>query len=193
MGTAQILLVDDRSEVCTAVESLATPEVRVRRAGNGERGWHRFRADGADLVISENRRSREDGLALLRRIRTVSRVPFIVLVSHAEIEDAVAAMRSGADDYLRFPGDLDRLARRMEELLRAGRSGRYDDARRGIPSLCAASASLANARAARRREEKDELVALLRECDGNVAAMGRRLELTRGAVAYRLKKHGLRP
>ena len=50
---------------------------------------------------------------------------------------------------------------------------------------------LAKRRAARHGEERLQLVELLSQCGGNVAEMGRRMGLTRGAVAYRLKKHGL--
>lgn len=52
---------------------------------------------------------------------------------------------------------------------------------------------LARRRAARRVAERDELIELLEACGGNVAEMSRRLGLTRGAVVYRLKKHGLAP
>jgi two-component system response regulator HydG len=51
--------------------------------------------------------------------------------------------------------------------------------------------SLETQRAARHSQQKKELVDLLAECGGNVAEMARRLSLTRGAVVYRLQKHGL--
>jgi DNA-binding NtrC family response regulator len=51
--------------------------------------------------------------------------------------------------------------------------------------------SLETQRAARHSLQRKELVDLLNECGGNVAEMARRLSLTRGAVVYRLQKHGL--
>ena len=51
--------------------------------------------------------------------------------------------------------------------------------------------SLETQRAARRSAQRQELVDLLAACGGNVAEMARRLSLTRGAVVYRLQKHGL--
>jgi DNA-binding NtrC family response regulator len=51
--------------------------------------------------------------------------------------------------------------------------------------------SLETQRAARHSLQRKELVDLLAECGGNVAEMARRLSLTRGAVVYRLQKHGL--
>ncbi len=51
--------------------------------------------------------------------------------------------------------------------------------------------SLETHRATRHSLQRKELVDLLTECGGNVAEMGRRMSLTRGAVVYRLQKHGL--
>ena len=51
--------------------------------------------------------------------------------------------------------------------------------------------SLETQRAARRSAQRQELIDLLAACGGNVAEMARRLSLTRGAVVYRLQKHGL--
>jgi len=51
--------------------------------------------------------------------------------------------------------------------------------------------SLETHRATRHSLQRKELVDLLNECGGNVAEMARRLSLTRGAVVYRLQKHGL--
>jgi two-component system response regulator HydG len=51
--------------------------------------------------------------------------------------------------------------------------------------------SLETHRATRHSLQRKELIDLLEECGGNVAEMARRLSLTRGAVVYRLQKHGL--
>ena len=51
--------------------------------------------------------------------------------------------------------------------------------------------SLETHRATRHSLQRKELVDLLTECGGNVAEMARKLSLTRGAVVYRLQKHGL--
>ena len=53
------------------------------------------------------------------------------------------------------------------------------------------SDGLVRRRLAHRAAERDELVALLDDCGGNVSEVSRRLGVTRGAVAYRLKKYGL--
>ena len=51
--------------------------------------------------------------------------------------------------------------------------------------------SLANRRAAKQNEDRAQLVRLLEACSGNIAEVARRLGITRGAVTYRLRKHGL--
>jgi DNA-binding NtrC family response regulator len=57
--------------------------------------------------------------------------------------------------------------------------------------IAAREDSLANRRAAKRSADRDQLVRLLASCRGNVAEVARQLGMTRGAVTYRLRKHGL--
>jgi transcriptional regulator of acetoin/glycerol metabolism len=48
-------------------------------------------------------------------------------------------------------------------------------------------------RSRRNRSEREELVALLEACGGNLAEVARRIGISRGAVIYRAQKHGLVP
>jgi len=53
--------------------------------------------------------------------------------------------------------------------------------------------SVALLRHQRNQQQREELVALLESCGGNLAEVARRLEISRGAVIYRAQKHGLLP
>jgi len=67
----------------------------------------------------------EDGMRLLQRWRTDGMaLPVLVLTARDAVEDRVAGLRAGADDYLLKPFDLDELVARLHALLRraAGRS-----------------------------------------------------------------------
>ena len=67
----------------------------------------------------------EDGMSLLQRWRANGMVlPVLVLTARDAVEDRVAGLRAGADDYLLKPFDLDELVARLHALLRraAGRS-----------------------------------------------------------------------
>lgn len=67
----------------------------------------------------------EDGMSLLQRWRANGMaLPVLVLTARDAVEDRVAGLRAGADDYLLKPFDLDELVARLHALLRraAGRS-----------------------------------------------------------------------
>lgn len=78
-----------------------------------------------DIVILDLGLPDEDGASLLARIRAKGfSVPVLVLSARDTVEDRVALLRAGADDYLLKPFDLDELIARLHALLRrvGGRS-----------------------------------------------------------------------
>jgi transcriptional regulator of acetoin/glycerol metabolism len=67
-----------------------------------------------------------------------------------------------------------------------------DEIERAVEAVIASREdSLESRRAARQSAEREQLVRLLAACHGNVAEVARQLGMTRGAVTYRLRKHGL--
>ena len=79
---------------------------------------------GYDLVLLDLGLPRRDGLALLRAWRAAGReVPVLVVTARDAVEDRVAGLDAGADDYLVKPFDLDELAARVRAVLRR-RAGR---------------------------------------------------------------------
>jgi two-component system C4-dicarboxylate transport response regulator DctD len=113
-----VLLADDCAEALDVIEAeFAALGFRVAKARDGAEAWARFQSTPPDLVVTDVRMPEGDGFDLLRRIRAVSDLPVILLTAYGEIPLAVAAMRDGADDYLRFPDDLPRLLARARELL----------------------------------------------------------------------------
>lgn len=78
-----------------------------------------------DVLILDLGLPDADGLSLLRQWRTAGHHwPVLVLTARDELGDKVAGLRSGADDYLVKPFELDELVARLHALLRrsAGRS-----------------------------------------------------------------------
>lgn len=77
-----------------------------------------------DLAILDLGLPDRDGMSLLRELRhTHNRLPVLVLTARDALEDRVAGLEAGADDYLLKPFDLDELVARIRALLRrsAGR------------------------------------------------------------------------
>lgn len=78
-----------------------------------------------DVVILDLGLPDEDGMRLLQRLRAGGMaLPVLVLTARDAVEDRVAGLRAGADDYLLKPFDLNELVARLQALLRrvAGRS-----------------------------------------------------------------------
>lgn len=114
----EILVVDDNPDAVDVVSAeMRSAGYQVRTASDGRSGWHEFRSQRPDLVVSDIRMPNETGLDLLRRIREVSDVPVILLTAHAEVSVAVSALREGATDFVRFPEELSELLGRVRSLV----------------------------------------------------------------------------
>ncbi len=112
-----VLVVDDCPDALELISSeLCSEEVAVLRATDGREAWLLFEDESPDVVVSDVRMPHSDGFDLLKRVREVSDVPLILLTAHAEVPAAVTAMRAGADDYLRYPDDLDQIRSAVREL-----------------------------------------------------------------------------
>jgi DNA-binding NtrC family response regulator len=125
----RILVVDDNPDALETVGStMRAAGYQVLTAADGREAWQAFRARRPDLVISDVRMPDESGIDLLRRIRQVSDAPVILLTAHADVSVAVAALREGATDFLRFPEEVDELLGRAQALLPPRTASEPEDA-----------------------------------------------------------------
>jgi two-component system, response regulator FlrC len=133
MEGRRILVVDDEPGMRAGlVEVLRRDGHRVEAVGTAEDALARLEADGAELLVTDVRLPGRSGTDLLRELRERGLdTPAIVITAHGTIEDAVAAMKLGALDFLAkpfSPADLLHLAARALERrapgpLRRPRSG----------------------------------------------------------------------
>lgn len=88
-------------------------------ADNGIDALHLLSTERFDLAILDRMLPRLDGLSVLRRIRSAEiEVPVLVLTALGRIEDRVAGLDSGADDYLIKPFAFSELVARVNALAR---------------------------------------------------------------------------
>ena len=81
--------------------------------------------DSVDLIVLDLGLPDEDGLTLVRQIRTRSKVPIVVLTVRQGRESRIGALELGADDYVTKPCDPEELLLRVRNLLtRSGTSSR---------------------------------------------------------------------
>jgi two-component system response regulator MprA len=121
----KILVVDDERAVRESLRRALTLEgYEVELAADGEEALRclNARGDGADAVVLDVLMPRLGGLETCRRLRAEgNRVPVLMLTARDQIEDRVAGLDAGADDYVVKPFALEELLARVRALLR--RSG----------------------------------------------------------------------
>jgi two-component system, OmpR family, copper resistance phosphate regulon response regulator CusR len=119
-GSVRILLVEDEERVAGFVgRGLRENAYAVDIAGDGEQALYMASINRYDLVILDVMLPRKDGRAVCRELRADGCVaPVLMLTARDAIEDRVAGLDAGADDYLVKPFDFQELLARMRALLR---------------------------------------------------------------------------
>jgi two-component system response regulator MprA len=123
----RVLVVDDEPAVRQALDRALRFEgytTETVEDGPGALGAHAERP--ADAIVLDVAMPRMDGLEVCRRLRAAGdRTPVLMLTARSAINDRVAGLDAGADDYLVKPFALEELLARIRALLR--RSGPADD------------------------------------------------------------------
>lgn len=72
-----------------------------------------------DLIITDIKLRKMDGIELLRRINSMDEpIPVLIISGHGNVEDAIRALRYGASDYIRKPFDINDLTSSVRSILR---------------------------------------------------------------------------
>jgi two-component system response regulator MprA len=117
---ARVLLVDDEPAVLRALErALRLERYDIELAADGEKALDCMARGGYDAVVLDIGLPRVDGLEVSRRLRGAGdRTPVLMLTARETIDDRVAGLDAGADDYLVKPFALRELQARLRALLR---------------------------------------------------------------------------
>ena len=117
----RVLVVDDEDRIRSVVRGyLENDGYEVAEASDGEtairveQDWH------PDLVVLDVMMPGTDGLEVLRRLRTRSEVPVILLTARSEEVDKLVGLSVGADDYVTKPFSPRELVARVKTVLRRG-------------------------------------------------------------------------
>jgi len=114
-----ILVVDDESQITRVLKTtLSSQGYGVRTAADGEEALQEMKSWAPDVIITDLRMPRMDGLELCRRVRADSRIPIIVLSVKGEETIKVEALDAGADDYITKPFSINELLARVRAALR---------------------------------------------------------------------------
>ena len=119
----RILVVEDEQKVARALrEGLEGEHYQVEVSTTGEDGFFRAVSQAFDVIILDLMLPGRSGLEILKTFRRQGhRTPVPVLTAKDAVQDRVAGLDGGADDYLIKPFAFAELLARLRALLRRGR------------------------------------------------------------------------
>lgn len=114
MNKFLILVVEDDIPVRNLIiTTLKTHDYKYLTAVNGENAVMEASSHNPDIILLDLGLPDMDGIEVIRRIRSWSNVPIIVISARSEDNDKIAALDQGADDYLTKPFSVEELLARI--------------------------------------------------------------------------------
>ena len=121
----RLLVVDDDTELCSLVTRYLEAEgFQVDSVNHGQEGIERALSGDYSLVVLDVMLPGVNGFDVLRRIRTESAIPVIMLSARAEDVERIVGLEIGADDYLGKPFNPHELVARIRAVSRRSRPNR---------------------------------------------------------------------
>ena len=126
---AKILVIDDDANICDLLRLYLEREGHeVKCAGDGTEGLKQFKFSEPDLVLLDIMLPGLDGISVLKKMRAAgNHTHVLLLTAKSAVEDKVAGLDTGADDYLTKPFSLEELAARIRVLIRRQKEDRSDN------------------------------------------------------------------
>jgi DNA-binding response OmpR family regulator len=127
-----VLVVDDDVELCALVQEYLTAEgFSLKAVHDGEQGLQQALTKEYALVVLDVMLPGINGFEVLRRIRSVSKIPVLLLTARGEDVDRIVGLEIGADDYLPKPFNPRELVARIRAILRRTQVNPTD----GVPEV----------------------------------------------------------
>jgi DNA-binding response OmpR family regulator len=118
-----VLVVDDDVELCALVQEYLRAEgFSLKAVHDGEQGLQQALSNEYALVVLDVMLPGINGFEVLRRIRSVSKIPVLLLTARGEDVDRIVGLEIGADDYLPKPFNPRELVARIRAILRRTQS-----------------------------------------------------------------------
>lgn len=119
----KILLAEDDGELCSLVKAyLNASGYEATACRDGQEALERFLGEKFDMLITDIMMPRKDGFSLARDVRELNKdVPIIFMTARDDKLSKQLGYKTGIDDYVTKPFDIDELVMRVQAILR--RSG----------------------------------------------------------------------
>lgn len=116
----RILIVEDNPDLRRFLVQLLSGTYSVMTAENGKQGLEMAVEQQPDFILSDVTMPQMDGLTMVRMIKQnpdICHIPIIILSARASLQDKVAGIEQGIDDYITKPFSAQYLKRRMREVI----------------------------------------------------------------------------
>lgn len=118
-----LLVEDDARTAAFIIKGLKQEGFVVEHASDGEDGFHMASMESYDVAVVDIMLPKLDGLTLIDRLRSKEvKIPIIVLSAKSSVDDRVAGLHAGGDDYLVKPFAFPELLARIQALIRRATS-----------------------------------------------------------------------
>jgi DNA-binding response OmpR family regulator len=118
VGT-KVAVIDDEEGLRDLLHvGLGMDGFEVRSAADGVAGLELIRSWQPDCILLDVMLPKIDGFTLIAMIRRLTQAPILMLTARSEVRDRIEGLRSGADDYIPKPFDLEELALRVRAAVR---------------------------------------------------------------------------
>lgn len=183
----KVLIVDDeavvRRGIVLGVDWAALGCVVVGEAANGEEGLAAAEREEPDLIITDVRMPRMDGIEMMRRLRERgSAAHVVVLTAYNDFDYARSALRCGAADYLLKPFRDQELIAAIERVRARDEAALGRGAREDLPALPKGDKSKYVLRTL------EYIAAHYADADINIATIARSISISEGHLSHVFKK-----
>lgn len=118
-GKPIIIVVEDDAPIRNLITTtLETQNYKYITAENGIKALSAVTSGGIDIILLDLGLPDMDGVEIIKKIRSWSVIPIIVISARSEDKDKIQALDAGADDYLTKPFSVDELLARLRATMR---------------------------------------------------------------------------
>lgn len=113
----RVLIVDDDRKIRDLLQKyLETEGLQAQTAENAEIAYSKIKQEKFDALIVDVMMPGENGMNFTTRLKKEMDIPILMLTAKGEVEDRIAGLESGADDYLQKPFEPKELYLRVVKL-----------------------------------------------------------------------------
>lgn len=114
-----LLIVEDEKAISNLIATtLETQGYHYEKASNGAQAMLAVTSHSPEVILLDLGLPDMDGLDIIRKVRSWSSVPIIVISARTEDQDKIEALDAGADDYLTKPFSVEELLARLRSTFR---------------------------------------------------------------------------